>query len=300
MNVFIHTPAHLVSTGMSDLAFRYALTSIRVSHILSCKAEHMYWNLYNLLNIKDIESLKLFKADLHIHTCLSPCSDWEMSPKKIVEKSIEKQLDIIAICDHNSAENVQAAAHLGEKAGICVLPGMEICSREEVHILGLFKNVEQTLHMQEYVYEHLPGENKTEVFGYQVIVNEEDEVRGEVSRLLIGATRLSLQKIVTKTHELGGLSIASHVDRPSFGIIGQLGFMPADLVLDGVEVSYRMPLEEARDKIPGLANFPCISSSDAHYPDDIGKVKTIFSLKAPTFDEICLAMKGRGGRRIET
>lgn len=247
---------------------------------------------------KENESLRLYKADLHIHTCLSPCSDWEMSPKKIVEKSIEKKLDIIAICDHNSAENVQAAAHLGKKSGLCVLPGLEICSREEVHILGLFKDVKQAGLMQEYVYEHLPGENRAEVFGYQVVVNEADEVRGEVSRLLIGATRLSLQNIVAKTHELGGLSIASHIDRPSFGIIGQLGFIPADLLIDGVEVSYRVPLKEARDKIPGLANFPCISSSDAHFPDDIGKVKTVFSLTAPTFGEICQAMKGRNGRRI--
>ena len=138
-----------------------------------------------------------------------------MSPKKIVAKSIEKQLDIIAICDHNSAENVQAVIHLGNEMGLYVLPGMEICSREEVHILGLFKAVEQAQAMQEFVYEHLPGENQAEVFGYQVIVNEKDEIRGEVSRLLIGASRLSLQDIVVKIHKLGGLSIASHVDRPS-------------------------------------------------------------------------------------
>jgi len=223
-----------------------------------------------------------------------------MSPKKIVEKSIEQQLDIIAICDHNSAENVQAAANLGEKLGLCVIPGMEVCSREEVHILGLFKAVKQARSMQDYVYEHLPGENRVELFGYQVIVNEEDEIRGEVPQLLIGATRLSLQDIVGKIHNLGGLCIASHVDRPSFGIIGQLGFIPADLLLDGVEVSYRVPLKEARKRIPGLMNFPCISSSDAHFPDDIGKTKTVFFLTAPTFEEIRLALKGKDGRRIET
>ena len=245
-------------------------------------------------------SLKYFSADLHIHTCLSPCSDWEMSPKKIVTKSIAEKLDIIAICDHNSAENVQVALGLGEKLGLCVLPGMEICSREEVHILGLFSAVEQALAMQEFVYAHLPGENQAELFGYQVIVNEKDEIRGEVSRLLIGASRLSLQDIAVKIHELGGLSIASHVDRPSFGIIGQLGFIPADLALDGLEVSYRIPLNEVREKIPGVMNFPCISSSDAHFPDDIGKVKTVFALAAPTLEEIRLALKGKFGRRIET
>ena len=245
-------------------------------------------------------SLRYFSADLHIHTCLSPCSDWEMSPKKIVAKSIDKKLDIIAICDHNSAENVQAALGLGEKLGLCVLPGMEICSREEVHILGIFGAVEQALAMQEFVYAHLPGENQAELFGYQVIVNEKDEVRGEVSRLLIGASRLSLQDIVVKIHKLGGLSIASHVDRPSFGIIGQLGFIPTDLALDGLEVSYRVPLNEVRKKIPGVMNLPCISSSDAHFPDDIGKVKTVFVLAAPTIEEIRLALNGQQGRRIET
>ncbi len=245
-------------------------------------------------------SLGYFSADLHIHTCLSPCSDWEMSPKKIVAKSIEKQLDIIAICDHNSAENVQAVIHLGKEMGLYVLPGMEICSREEVHILGLFKAVEQAQAMQEFVYEHLPGENQAEVFGYQVIVNEKDEIRGEVSRLLIGASRLSLQEIVVKIHKLGGLSIASHVDRPSFGIIGQLGFIPEDLSLDGLEVSYRVPLNDVRKKIPGSMNFPFISSSDAHFPDDIGKAKTVFTLAAPSFEEIHLALKSKDGRRIKT
>ena len=244
--------------------------------------------------------MRYFSADLHIHTCLSPCSDWEMSPKNIVAKSIEKQLDIIAICDHNSAENVQAVMHLGEKMGLCVLPGMEICSKEEVHILGLFSAVEQAQAMQKLVYAHLPGENQTEVFGYQVVVDEKDEIRGEVSRLLIGASRLSLKDIVVKIHELGGLSIASHVDRPSFSIIGQLGFIPTDLSIDGLEVSYRVSLNDVRKKIPGIMKFPCISSSDAHFPDDIGKAKTIFALSAPTFEEISLALKGKEGRRIET
>ena len=133
-----------------------------------------------------------------------------------------------------------------------------------------------------------------------MIANEKDEVCGEVSRLLIGASRLSLQDIVVKIHKLGGLSIASHVDRPSFGIIGQLGFIPEDLSLDGLEVSYRVPLDEARKKVPGVMNLPCISSSDAHFPDDIGKVKTVFTLAAPTFEEIRLALKGRDGRKIET
>jgi PHP family Zn ribbon phosphoesterase len=166
--------------------------------------------------------------------------------------------------------------------------------------LGLFGSLENTSAMQEYVYAHLKGENQPTVFGHQVIVNENDEVLGEDSHLLIGATELSLHDIAVKIHDLGGVCIASHVDRPAFGVINQLGFIPPDLLLDGVEVSYRVPLGEARKTIPGMMNLPCISSSDAHFPDDIGKVKTVFVLAAPTLAEIRLALKSQNGRRIIT
>jgi PHP family Zn ribbon phosphoesterase len=242
--------------------------------------------------------LKNFKADLHIHSCLSPCGDWDMSPKKIIQKSLEKHLDLIAICDHNTVENVSATLREGKKQGLAVLTGMEICSREEVHLVTLFKNIEEGLKMQEYVYAHLPGKNKPEVFGHQVIADEHDQVLGENPRLLIGATQLSLAEIVKKVHQLGGICISSHVDRPSYSIIGQLGFIPPDLPLDALEVSYRVPLEKALAQVPGIENYPCITSSDAHFLDDIGKVWTEFVLAAPTVEEIRMALGGIDGRKI--
>ena len=242
--------------------------------------------------------LETFKADLHIHSCLSPCSDWDMSPKKIVRKSLEQHLDLIAICDHNTAENVAAAIREGARQGIAVLPGMEICSREEVHLVVLFNSVEDTLKMQEYVYAHLPGENQPEVFGHQVVADEHDQVLGENPRLLIGATGLSLLDIVENAHALDGICISSHVDRPSYSLIGQLGFIPEDLHLDAVEVSYRVPLEKALTEIEGINDYPCVTSSDAHFLRDIGKVWTEFILAAPTLKEIRLALAGEDGRRI--
>lgn len=242
--------------------------------------------------------LKKFKADLHIHSCLSPCSDWDMSPKKIVHKSLEKHLDLIAICDHNTAENVAAVLREGARKGISVVPGMEICSREEVHLVALFDTLEETLKMQEYVYAHLPGENQPEVFGHQVVADEYDQVLGENPRLLIGATRLGLLDIVKKAHFLGGVCISSHVDRPSYSLIGQLGFIPEDLHLDAVEVSYRVPLEKAMTAVNGISDYPCVTSSDAHFLRDIGKVYTEFMLAAPTLEEIRLALTGADGRRI--
>lgn len=242
--------------------------------------------------------MKQFKADLHIHSCLSPCADWAMSPRKIVQQSLDVGLDLIAVCDHNSAENAGAAMREGDRQGLQVLPGMEICSREEVHILALFDELKPALEMQAHVYAHLPGENNSKVFGFQVVANEADEVIGENPRLLIGATRLGLHDIVNKTHMLGGINISSHVDRPAYGIINQLGFIPDDLALDGLEVSYHIELAKAVQNIPGIENFSCVTASDAHYLEDIGKVWTVFQLAAPTLAEIRLALARKNGRRI--
>ena len=236
---------------------------------------------------------------MHIHTCLSPCGDWGMSPKTIIKKSLEKNLDIIGICDHNSAENIEAVIKAGDGKGIRVVPGMEICSKEEVHILSVFETTEQALLMQEYIYENLPGENSPKMFGDQIVADENDEVAGENKRLLIGATTLNLTEIVDKIHSLNGLCIASHVDRPAFGIISQLGFIPPDLPLDGVEISWRIKPSEAMEQMPDIKRFPFIISSDAHFPDDIGKVTTRFFIAEPTIDEIRLALTGKNDRRTE-
>lgn len=242
--------------------------------------------------------LKHYKADLHIHSCLSPCSDWDMSPRKIVKKSLERQLDLIAICDHNTAENTAATLREGTRQGIVVLPGMEICSREEVHLVTLFNEIEDALKMQELIYDHLPGKNQPDIFGHQVIADEHDQVLGENARLLIGATQLSLLDIVEKAHQLGGICISSHVDRPSYSLIGQLGFIPDDLHLDAVEVSYRIPLDKAATEVPGIKDYPCVTASDAHFLKDIGKVWTEFVLAAPTLEEIRMALAGAKRRRI--
>ena len=136
------------------------------------------------------------------------------------------------------------------------------------------------------------------VFGFQVVANEEDEVIGENPRLLIGATRLSLHDIIEKTHMLGGINISCHVDRPGYGIINQLGFIPDDLNLDGLEVSYRVKLAEAEQIIPGIEKFSCVTSSDAHYLNDIGRACTVFELAEPSLAEISLALAKKEGRRI--
>jgi PHP family Zn ribbon phosphoesterase len=242
--------------------------------------------------------LRRFKADLHIHSCLSPCCDLDMSPRAIVERSLERELDMIALCDHNSAENVGAAMRAGAKRGLYVLPGLEISSQEEVHTLAIFDEEAQALSMQAMVYAHLKGTNRPELFGDQLVVNEFDEVDGFNDRLLIGAVQLRLHDVVKEVHRLGGISIASHVDRPSYSILSQLGFIPKDLALDGVEVSRHVDPRSARTTVPGIGSWPLVASSDAHFLDDIGMPTTLFHLEAPTLNELRLALAGKAGRGV--
>jgi hypothetical protein len=149
------------------------------------------------------------------------------------------------------------------------------------------------------VYQHLlPGENDEEIFGPQVIVNEEDEVVGMNTRLLIGATSLSINELVDTAQNLGGMVIASHVDRESFSLLGHLGFIPQDLGLSALEISPHMTREQAKARFPQISGYPLVTSSDAHSLEDIGMVSTRLFLEEPTLREIAMALRGEGGRGI--
>jgi PHP family Zn ribbon phosphoesterase len=235
--------------------------------------------------------MRKVKADLHVHTCLSPCADDQMQAKAIVEQAMRVGLDMIGICDHNSAENAAAVMKAGRREGLPVVPGMEVTSSEEVHVLGLFNTEQDLMHLQDLVYENLPGENSEDAFGPQTIVDEWGCVIGTCGRLLIGATTLTLQQVVEAIHRWGGLAIASHVDRERFSLIGQLGFIPEGLELDALEVSVPSSLEDGY-------NYPTVSSSDAHFLEDIGRSSTCFMVDEPSFGEIKKAVRSELGRRV--
>lgn len=246
-------------------------------------------------------ALRRIKADLHVHTCLSPCSGLDMSPREVVSAAIRKGMDLIGVCDHNSAENVLAVKKAGERNGLMVLGGMEIASSEEAHILTFFDDDDDLLAFQEYVYEHLVGRNDEHSFGLQVIADDEDGVTGFCEHLLIAATTLPMEAIVAKARAARGesLVIAAHVDREAFSVIGQLGFIPPSLALDAVEVSARMSADEVRERFPDCRNYPVITGSDAHGPEDIGKRFTCFTVAGGTAAEIKKALAGRDGRKAE-
>lgn len=241
--------------------------------------------------------LREIKADLHIHSCLSPCGDLAMLPNAIVRQAKMRKLDIIGICDHNTAENVAAVKKAGEKEGLCVLAGMEIASREEVHVLGIFDDNASLKRTQDTVYENLLGQNDIKVFGEQVVVNENDQPVNIVDKLLIGATSLSIDKVVGLIRGLGGIVIASHVDREQFSIISQLGFISDNLSFDALELSPNYAPEKFGEyKSYG---FPLVAFSDAHILQDIGKKFTRFWLEDCSFSEVKMAFGGIDGRRVE-
>ncbi|MBN1939273.1 MAG: PHP domain-containing protein [Candidatus Aminicenantes bacterium] len=244
-------------------------------------------------------ALRRFRADLHIHSCLSPCGELSIYPRKIVERALEEGLEIIAVTDHNTAENAAAVLRAAEGTGLTVFPGMELTSEEEVHVLGLFETMEEVLRVQDEVFRKLPETEANAPFiKDQVIVNEGDEVTGFSRRFLIAATTMNVFEVVELIHRNGGLAIASHVDRESFSLFSQLGFIPPGLALDALEVSSWRSRERARQVIIADDSLPLVRFSDAHRPEEIGRAWTEFRMAAKTWDELRLAIKGSGGRTV--
>ena len=242
--------------------------------------------------------MRVWRADLHVHTCLSPCADLSMAPRTIVAAALARGLDAIGVADHNSAANIPAVVGAARQTRLTVLPALEITSREEVHILAIFGDLDAARAMQQVVYQRLPGQNQPEIFGLQVLVNEDHDVLGFEPRLLAGATEMSVNEIVERVHALDGLAIAAHADREAFGLLGHLGFLPPDLALDAVELSPHMPAAEFRRRWPECAAMALVRSSDAHRPEQVGACTTSFRLQRICVDELRQALAHREGRCV--
>jgi PHP family Zn ribbon phosphoesterase len=204
-------------------------------------------------------------ADLHLHTVLSPCAEVEMIPPLLVRRALELGLGLIAVTDHNSAQNCAAMVEAAGGSGLAILPGMETQTAEDVHVLCLFDTVEQALAWQEVVFAHLPGRlNPEAVLGAQYVVDAEGEYVGTEERLLLTGADLSLEDVVRRVGALGGLAIPAHVDRPAFSLLASLGFVPAGLDVPALEI-FRMTEPAAfRARHPDLASWPLLRGSDAH------------------------------------
>jgi len=236
--------------------------------------------------------VSVYASDLHVHTCLSPCADEEMSPSNIVHTAREASVDIIAVTDHNSGKNARAVKEAAVELPLTVIAGMEVQSREEVHLLCLFGGVEILEEWDAFIYEHLPDvRNDPEVFGYQPIVDKEGYVLRFEEKLLINSLDLSLEEVIKGVADRDGICIPAHVDREAFSIIGQLGYIPPDLPVAAVEIT-----GDQRDMVP--EGYEVVTASDAHFLRAIGTKRTLFLLEAPTLEEIRRGLRREGGRRI--
>ncbi|NLJ33553.1 MAG: PHP domain-containing protein [Firmicutes bacterium] len=244
--------------------------------------------------------LKWFSADLHIHTVLSPCAELDMGPINIVEAAEKLDMDIIGITDHNSAANVAAVMERADQRGLVVIGGIEVQTREEVHVLCLFPGLEQLSAYAAYIRSRLPKvPNQPEVFGDQVVVNGEEEILYFEETLLLSSVMASLEEVVARAVAWGGLVIPAHIDRPSFSVLSNLGFIPPQLPVAALEIAWPERISDILSRYPSLAQYCLVSFSDAHTLSQLERgFCTYFYLQEPTFIEIKRAFAGEGGRRV--
>lgn len=217
--------------------------------------------------------------DLHIHSCLSPCGDDDMTPANIAGMAAVKGLDVIALTDHNSCRNCPAAIAAGMEYGVTVIPGMELTTQEEVHVVCLFPSIEEALSFDAYVYERLQKiPNNPAIFGKQQLYNEADEVIGIEPNLLINATDISFDEVYGLVKEYGGIMIPAHVDKNANSLIANLGFIPPDSNFECAELKNLEQLHRLQREHPYLAKCRIISDSDAHYLEHISEpVHTLYA-----------------------
>lgn len=234
-----------------------------------------------------------YRADLHIHTCLSPCGSLEMSPEVIVETALARGLDVVAITDHNSTLQCPEVQALGREAGLMVIAGAEVTTREEAHCLALFGDDDARAAFQHYLEAHLPPiPNDPDRFGDQVWVNRRNEIIGEAPWLLISALDQGVNQVAACVKKLGGLFVAAHVERPSFSLISQLGFIAPGTPIDAVEYADANRFAALLAKYKYLSGYTCYTASDAHYPDQIGSKCSVWQTSALLFPNLRKAYAG--------
>ncbi len=204
--------------------------------------------------------------DLHIHSCLSPCADDDMTPGDILRMAKLKGLDCVAITDHQSAGNLPASFACAKREGLLLVPGLEISTREEVHVLAYFPTLEAAMEMGAWCAEHLPAlQNRPDYFGRQLLMDENDQVTGEEPRMLISALTAGLHEVTAQVRALGGVAVPAHINRGANGILTALGFLPPDEGFTAVEIAPALPL--AGD----YSGYRHLHSSDAHTLGDIAE-----------------------------
>ncbi len=244
--------------------------------------------------------MRKFRADLHVHTVLSPCADLEMSPDKIVKQALKRGIDILAITDHNSTKQCEIVKKHAEGTGLLVVNGCEINSQEEVHAICLFEDDYTRNKFQHFLDHYLPTiPNRPEYHGHQVLVDRNNQITEYYPNYLGNPLMIDLETIEKFTHHINGLFIPAHIDRPINSLYSQFGYLATDLKVDGMQLSKYADETSIRNQYDIHSDISLISASDAHYLEDVGSSATSFYLFEPTFNEIRWALNQKNGRFVK-
>lgn len=245
--------------------------------------------------------MQRYRYDLHTHSCLSPCGDNDMTPNNLVNMAALLGCDILAVTDHNTCRNTPAAVRVGEAAGILVIPGMELCTAEEAHVVCLFETVEAALDFDSYVTSHtMHIPNRPEIFGEQLILDENDEVTGRIDHLLITATEIGVNEVQALVETYGGIAFPAHVDKDAYSVTAALGAIPPEAGFFAAELSASADRAAVLRLYPELETMRLLRDSDAHYlhlmREDMAQVELPARSTKALFD----AIRGFGpGRFLE-
>lgn len=213
--------------------------------------------------------MKEYFYDLHIHSCLSPCGDEDMTPNNIVNMALLKELDVIALTDHNTAGNCKAVIKAAEGTGLLVIPGMELETSEEIHTVCLFEEADAALEFEKEIRKDgLHIKNKPDIYGRQLYMDEKDVITGEEEELLITATATGIYEVTRLAGKYGGCAFLAHIDRTAHGVLSILGSIDEYMGFKCFELSPNADIEEYRIKYP---SFKILKNSDAHYLGQINE-----------------------------
>lgn len=238
--------------------------------------------------------MKRVRCDLHLHSCLSPCGDGDMTPNNMVNMALLNGMEMIALTDHNSSLNCPAVMKLGQEAGLSVVPGMELCTAEEAHVVCLFSTLEAALEFSSYIRKRIPDiKNRPDIYGEQVVLDEKDDRIGTEELLLVTASSIGVDDVVSLTASYGGCAFPAHIDRPSYSVTASLGDIPPEAGFTCAEVSFAGDPSALREKYPALRDLFVLRNSDAHYLTNMPEEANVLLLEEKTPE--CLVQAIRNG-----
>lgn len=244
--------------------------------------------------------MKCLIGDVHVHTGLSPCAEDEMTPNNIIRLAKLEGRDFLVISDHHSVGNVAVCQRVGKEHGIAVLPGMELETREEVHVLAIFPDLASAYETERWVEKRLlPVANRPQLFGNQLLFDDSDQIVGQKEVLLAQSLPDPLELVTAQLKKVGALVVPAHIDRRSHGLLGQLGVVPPDLIADGMEVGDAAKLADLKRRFPDLEGCSWVKGSDAHWLAALITCwVTVFWGREPTFQELAKALAKKDGRWV--